>query len=108
MYATIDKENDGKQFNLGTIYITNGISAAISKDFRASLRFQECLRRHAHGDFGDLCDEDRQMNIDAIDAEKKGLPTDRIFSAYETIFGRIYIITEEDRTVTTLLFADEY
>jgi len=48
------------------------------------------------------------MNDDALEAEKKGEWPDRLFSAYDTGFGRIYIITECDRSVTTVLLAEEY
>ena len=50
-----------------------------------------------------MCEEDKQMNDEAI---KSG--NDRILAAYETSKGNIYIITEHDRSATTILFADEY
>ena len=68
----------------------------------------DCLLRHSEGDWGDLCDDDHEMNDAAIEAERDGGCTDRLFSAYETDFGRIYIITEYDRSATTVLLPEEY
>ena len=48
------------------------------------------------------------MNDAAIEAERDGGCTGRLFSAYETDFGRIYIITEYDRSATTVLLLEEY
>lgn len=61
------------------------------------------IRRHAHGDWGDLDDEDRTANDRAL---KEGT---RLFSSYHTTEGvRFWIITEADRAVTTVLLPDEY
>ena len=61
------------------------------------------LRRHHCGDWGDLCDEDKQANEDALEL---GL---RILSHYK-LGGdrRIYIITEADRSSTCILLPEEY
>ncbi len=60
--------------------------------------------RHQTGDYGDLlCDEDKHANTNAI---KNG---DRILSKYKTQNGdEIYIITESDRSLTTLMLCEEY
>lgn len=60
------------------------------------------LTRHQYGDFGSICVEDTQSNLDAI---KHGL---RIFSAYDIGRVRLWVITEADRSVTTLLLPSEY
>ena len=60
------------------------------------------LRRHMSGDWGDLCDEDKRSNDTAV---SNGT---RIFSAYETEEGKLWIITEADRSVTTFLLPSEY
>jgi len=69
---------------------------------------QRCLDRHRNGDWGDLCDEDKAMNNESLIIEKSGGWADRLFSSYETEFGKIYIITEHDRSVTTILLPEEY
>ncbi len=60
------------------------------------------LTRHASGDWGELCAFDRRQNQIALRA---GL---RVFSSYETTVGRCWIITEADRSVTTILLPEEY
>ena len=62
------------------------------------------LRRHLHGDWGDLSDDDRQLNDAAL---KSG--EDRLFSSYQVAADlKLWIITEWDRSVTTLLLPSEY
>jgi hypothetical protein len=61
------------------------------------------LVRHALGDWGDLCDEDRQSNSEALADDL------RILSAYRLSDGtKIWIITEADRSGTTVLLPEEY
>jgi hypothetical protein len=60
------------------------------------------LARHATGDWGDLCAFDRQQN-------EKALRTgERVFSSYDTPAGKVWVITEADRSVTSILLPDEY
>jgi hypothetical protein len=62
------------------------------------------LRRHLHGDWGDLSDSDRRQNDAAL---KSG--EDRLFSSYQVTRDlKLWIITEWDRSVTTLLLPSEY
>ena len=64
---------------------------------------QALLQRHGTGDWGDLSAEDKALNDRAIE---KG---ERILSAYTLAGGeRLYIITEWDRSATTILLASEY
>ncbi len=60
------------------------------------------LARHATGDWGDLCAFDRRQNEIAL---REGL---RIFSSYETPAGCCWIITEADRSITTILLPEDY
>jgi hypothetical protein len=62
----------------------------------------ELLRRHVTGDWGDLDDVDKQENELSI---KNGF---RILSAYGKGERKLWIITESDRSVTTILRPDEY
>ena len=59
------------------------------------------LARHATGDWGDLCAFDRRQNEIAL---RDGY---RIFSSYEVPAGRVWVITEADRYVTTILLPEE-
>jgi hypothetical protein len=60
------------------------------------------LRRHASGDWGDLCPEDTLANDTAL---REG---GRLFSAYGQGEERFWVITEADRSVTTVLLPDDY
>jgi hypothetical protein len=62
----------------------------------------ELLARHAAGDWGELCAFDRCQNEIAL---SDGY---RVFSSYKVPAGRVWIITEADRSVTTILLPEEY
>jgi hypothetical protein len=59
------------------------------------------LARHATGDWGELCAFDRRQNEIAL---REGY---RIFSPYDAPSGRIWVITEADRSITTILLPEE-
>jgi hypothetical protein len=61
----------------------------------------DLLARHATGDWGELCAFDRRQNEIAL---REGL---RVLSSYETTAGRVWVITEADRSVTTVLLPEE-
>jgi hypothetical protein len=60
------------------------------------------IARHVTGDWGDLCAFDCRQNEIAL---RDGL---RVLSSYETPAGRVWIITEADRSITTILLPEEY
>jgi hypothetical protein len=61
------------------------------------------ISRHAGGDWGDVCPEDKQSNDEALNFGA------RLLSAYHTEGGqKFWIITEADRSATTILLPDEY
>lgn len=61
------------------------------------------LRRHARGDWGELCREDWEANERAL------FENSRLFSAYHDRAGhKFYIITEHDRSITTVLLPEDY
>ena len=62
----------------------------------------DLLARHATGDWGELCAFDRRQNQIAL---REGL---RVLSSYEVPAGKVWIITEADRSVTTILLPEEY
>ena len=62
----------------------------------------ELLARHATGDWGELCAFDRRQNEIAL---REGY---RILSSYPVGEGRVWIITEANRSVTTMLLPEEY
>jgi hypothetical protein len=89
---------------LGQKVWTAGVNDEIAIDGHFGVFVINCLSRHASGDWGDLDEHDRQANDRAL---KSG--EDRILSAYKAEgFPKIWIITEWDRSVTTVLFPHEY
>lgn len=61
------------------------------------------LLRHASGDWGDLDDDDKRENELSLTHEL------RILSAYALPTGqRVWIITEADRSSTTILLPEDY
>ena len=87
-------------FDPGQFVITPGAEAALAE---ASEDANPYLRRHLSGDWGDLCVEDQQESAYSLDHNL------RLFSAYILGNGRkTWIITEADRSATTVLLPDEY
>jgi len=84
----------------GRLLATPGAIQAIEE---AGQRPAEFLARHVLGDWGEVCEEDRRLNNIAVDAG------DRLLSAYRTNDGtKLWVITEADRSATTILLPEEY
>jgi hypothetical protein len=87
-------------FPLGQTLITPGADEAIRYAGQLPLEF---LLKHQAGDWGDVCKEDWRENDLSL---KQGF---RILSSYRTKAGeKIWLITEWDRSVTTVLLPSEY
>jgi len=102
-----------KKFDLGRTVITQGVQGWIDKvaESRDILSvasvLQNCLLRHQSGDWGDMDDHDKKANDEALEHGN------RIFSgydlsSYDPMAEKLWVITEWDRSVTTLLFPSEY
>ncbi len=88
------------RFQSGQVVSTPGVHNLIVS---GELNPSPFLRRHLQGDWGDLSENDRRCNNAAL---KTG---DRLFSAYQVNSDlKLWIITEGDRSVTTLLLPSEY
>ena len=88
------------RFRLGMVLITPGAILALAEANQSALAL---LERHAYGDWGELAPEDWQANEDALQEDT------RLFSAYTLTTGeRIWVITEWDRSATTVLLPSEY
>ena len=86
------------RFPLGQLMSTPGALEALSQS-----DIMEALTRHVRGDWGEVCKEDAQENDFAVDKHL------RILSAYRAENGTIFwVITEADRSLTTVLLPDEY
>lgn len=84
-------------FNLGDVYITQGVKNSISTN-----SIQSLLARHVSGNFGDACPDSHSMNIEAIKTKE------RIFSVYHVGGLKVYVITDDGHSVTTVLLPTEY
>jgi len=85
-------------FELGKVVATRAIMALAER----GLMWELYLTRHASGDWGDVSLEDSRANTEGISCG------DRLLSAFNTPFGRIWIITESDRSSTCILLPQEY
>jgi hypothetical protein len=87
-------------FTLGQIVATPGALRALERANQSAALF---LTRHAEGDWGELDPEDIRENEYSV---AHGF---RLLSSYTTAVGdKLWIITEADRSATTLLLPDEY
>ena len=97
---TTHKQSTITRFALGQTFITPGAEEALHIAGQTATEF---LRRHMSGDWGELSDEDVRENEFSL---KEGL---RLLSAYKTGKGqKLWIITEADRSATTILLPSEY
>ena len=88
------------RFPTGQLVVTAGVDELIQ---HGRLNPSAYLSRHLSGDWGDLCDEDRHLNDAALNSG------DRLLSSYQVASDlKLWIITEWDRSVTTLLLPEEY
>jgi hypothetical protein len=92
------------KFRLGRLLMTRGVNDKVAEDSKFAHFVTDSLARHVRGDWGDMSEEDKVENEFAL---KEG--NLRLFSAYESPnLPKIWIITEADRSATTILFPDEY
>ena len=89
---------------VGQTVITRGLAAALEHNEEVSKDVHLAWQRYLQCDWGNLGEEDKEMNNNAV--EDPG--SDRILAKYSTSEGDIYIITEADRSYTTIMFCDEY
>ncbi|MGS1033509.1 hypothetical protein [Burkholderia glumae] len=90
----------GPRFKLGRIFTT---PAALAACATAHVSMSDLLLRHVRGDWGNLSEPDRQQNEHALEA---GLA---LLSSYALPDGAtIWVITEWDRSITTLLTPSDY
>lgn len=85
-------------FRLGRIVVTpNALQSITNEDIL------NAIQRHQAGDWGSLDSEDHNSNDRAV------VSGGRIFSAYHAENGtKFWIITEADRSVTTVLLPEDY
>ena len=90
------------KFSLGKIFSCAGVHEMMIREPSFIQFVNSSLARHAEGDWGDLCEEDKRENELSL---KEGF---RLLSAYKNDEHKVWIITEADRSITTVLFPEEY
>ena len=86
----------------GRIVVTRGVADEMDESPLFAGEVAAGYDRYHRKDWGELSQEDKELNDQAIGAGE------RILAAYQTSKGKIWIITERDRSVTTILFPGEY
>ena len=87
------------RFTLGQIVATPAVLEHLE---RHGVNASEYLNRHVRGDWGDVPSEDAKENEFAVTRRL------RLLSSYTIAGERVWIITEADRSVTTLLLPSDY
>lgn len=93
------------KFCIGQVAATRGVADLMKGNRQFLIFVHDSFIRYQSGDWGDVCAEDRNQNDAAV---KDG---NRILAEYSNPIHpdwRIWIITEWDRSVTTILFPEEY
>lgn len=89
---------DEPRFPVGQFVITSNAASRLTDDDVTS-----AIRRHVQGDWGEVCEEDRLEN------DRSLIEGSRLLSVYDAQDGlRFWIITEADRSVTTVLLPEDY
>lgn len=95
-----------EKFKLGKLVATRVVSDRMQHDLAFAAFVSKSIRRYKEGDWGETCEEDKLQNDHAVDNGE------RILAVYEQEGVKepmkIWIITEWDRSATTILFPEEY
>lgn len=91
-----------EKFALGKLVMTKAVHERMILNSAFATGVLCSLQRYINGDWGDLCESDKAENEKAIKENE------RIFALYNIGNEKIYIITEWDRSATTILFPYEY
>jgi hypothetical protein len=90
-------------FDLGQTVMTRGVANLFNEDKVFRKFVNESFMKYCNADWGETCEEDKELNDQAL---KIG---DRILAVYKKEgLETIWIITEWDRSATTILFPSEY
>ena len=89
-------------FQLGRVVWTRYINDCIAENTLFAKFVMDSLKRHANCDWGEISESDKKENTFSLDKHL------RLFSVYKKDKFVIWVITEADRSVTTILFPDEY
>lgn len=91
-----------QNFDLGQVVVTRMVNSKLESNQQFALEVARAVWMYKHKRWGATCEEDARMNDEAL------VIGERIVAKYKTCEGNIFIITEWDRSVTTILFPEEY
>jgi len=95
-------------FQTGQIVATRGVYDLASQNPDFAQFIQKSLNRHVKGDWGDVDDDDKEANNQALKQSTRLLSSYKDERFPQNGVATIWIITEADRSATTILFPDEY
>ena len=87
---------------LGQVVATRGVADWAGESVSRFACVIDAVERHRTGDYGTVCEADRETNRHAAEHGE------RVLSQYEIGSRRVWVITEWDRSLTTVLFPEEY
>ena len=90
--------------NVGQVVMTRSVASFVNKNQNCFSELNEHFLSYLNQDWGNLSEEDKLLNDDAL------INGNRILAKYHlsSINRDIYIITESDRSYTSILFPEEY
>jgi hypothetical protein len=88
------------KFEIGQLVATRAVALRVP-----GLEALALVERHQRGDWGDTDPEDAKQNEEAL---KHGGRLHSVYKNPGTEWGTVWVITEHDRSVTTVLFPDDY
>ena len=88
---------------IGKTVMTRGIADKIADNEQFAKQVTYFMGLYIKGDWGDTSEDDKEMNDLNL---KSGVGS--LMGVYNTCEGRIWIMTEHDRSATTILFPSEY
>lgn len=93
-----------KHFELGKTFTTNRVSKMMEESDKFRHFVESSFQRFLRCDWGEISDDDRKANDDGLENY------DTLIASYTSneLRQKIWIITEADRSMTTILFPDEY
>lgn len=98
--------NNTAKFSIGKVVMSSSFTQLFSSDEEALSCALTLIQRHAWGDYGDVCDEEKRQNERGLSIEHPS----RIVSSYGLpgLGEAAWVITECDRSATTVLLPSDY
>lgn len=91
-------------FRPRSFVVTMGIFDLLAKhDLDLNEEVTKLINRHVRGEWGDVCEEDAKTNDNAVEYDNQ-----RVMSVFDVEGTKVWLITEWDRSVCTILLPDEY